>query len=311
MKGQHLGQVVRRHRPGRRAERRCWRASSPSGRGHRAVRRFLEGGKSDRAALEQTGLLTDGYNRAIVRLVHGQSRTGPSRLAISQATPGSSEVGSIPSPVSQWRRCGHARRGGGRWRRSIPRSEGDHRSDRGKRRGGPGRRREENHPQVARQDLEPGGIHPDLMRSDIWKPSLASTAPLRGVQQIGWHLPLLLGIRVRIRQGRLIEAGGNADMSQSNVFNMAVDLVALNDQMRALDTEIDARTPNSTQLSAAALRHRLRLRGTGAGHLDRTDCGFCQLPSLTSSTRMRSRSPSWDRGPRFEQSPECGRRILD
>ena len=51
--------------------------------GNRAVRRFLEGGKIDRADLEQTGLLADGYNRAIARLLHGQSGTGPSRLAIS------------------------------------------------------------------------------------------------------------------------------------------------------------------------------------------------------------------------------------
>ena len=46
-------------------------------------------------------------------------------------------------------------------------------------------------PQVARQDLEPGGIHPDLMGSDLWKPSLA--APLLA-GNTGWHLSLLLAI---------------------------------------------------------------------------------------------------------------------
>ena len=105
-------------------------------------------------------------------------------------------------------------------------------------------------PQVAGQDLEPGGIHPQLIHAELWQTLAPLYRSATTVQQAGWHLPLLLGnTEYALGQWRLLVAGAQADMSASEVFHMAADLVAANHQMRALDAEIGQRT----QLLQAAM----------------------------------------------------------
>jgi hypothetical protein len=97
-------------------------------------------------------------------------------------------------------------------------------------------------PQVAGQDLEPGGIHPNLMRSTMWRTLSTLYRSTAQVQQTGWHLPLLLGnTEYALGQWRLLNAGGAADMTRQEVFEMAATLAETNAQMRGLDTEVDAR----------------------------------------------------------------------
>jgi hypothetical protein len=111
-------------------------------------------------------------------------------------------------------------------------------------------------PKVEGQDLQPGGIDPNLLNSDIWKTLSRMYQSILAVQNVSWSLPLLLGnTEYAMGQLRLIEAGGNADMSQAELTDLALTLIHANQAMRALDQEIDMRMSNlatsETQLDAA------------------------------------------------------------
>ncbi len=97
-------------------------------------------------------------------------------------------------------------------------------------------------PRVSGQTLEPGGIHPALMNSQIWETLSRLYRTVGSVQQIGWHLPLLLGnTEYAIGQLRLIDAGAEAEMSRPELVEMAISLTRVNRQMRMLDAEIEER----------------------------------------------------------------------
>jgi hypothetical protein len=97
-------------------------------------------------------------------------------------------------------------------------------------------------PEVAGQDLEPGGIHPGILRSRSWETLATMYRTTAQVQKTGWHLPLLLGnTEYALGQWRLINAGADADLTRAEVLDLAASLVEVNGQLRALDREIDMR----------------------------------------------------------------------
>lgn len=91
-------------------------------------------------------------------------------------------------------------------------------------------------PQVAGQELEPGGSSPDLINTQIWQTIARMYGEITRLQRVSWYLPLLLGnTEYALGQLRLLEAGVDADMPEADVIDMAVSLGHANSAIQPLD----------------------------------------------------------------------------
>jgi hypothetical protein len=100
-------------------------------------------------------------------------------------------------------------------------------------------------PTVAGQDLEPGGIRPDFLTSNIWHSLSNLYRGVAQVQQMGWSLPLLTSnIEYAIAEQRRHEEGSaNQDMPRADLTSFTLDLIAWNRRMSSVDAAIDRALP--------------------------------------------------------------------
>jgi hypothetical protein len=105
-------------------------------------------------------------------------------------------------------------------------------------------------PTVAGQDLEPGGIRPDFLNSNIWHSLSDLYRGIAQVQQMGWALPLLTSnIEYAIAEQRRHEEGSaNQEMPRADLTSFTLDLVAWNRRMSSVDAAIDRALPVFDQI---------------------------------------------------------------
>ncbi len=105
-------------------------------------------------------------------------------------------------------------------------------------------------PTVAGQDLEPGGIRPDFLTSNIWHSLSNLYRGVAQVQQMGWSLPLLTSnIEYAIAEQRRHEEGSaNQDMPRADLTSFTLDLIAWNRRMSSVDAAIDRALPVFDQI---------------------------------------------------------------
>jgi len=90
---------------------------------------------------------------------------------------------------------------------------------------------------VAGTELEPGGLDPDVLNTQIWQRLSALYRGGLGVQQQVQYLPLLLGgAEYALGQFRLLQSGGQADMPRSDLIGMATSLNRATGHLAALNT---------------------------------------------------------------------------
>jgi len=104
---------------------------------------------------------------------------------------------------------------------------------------------------VAGTDLEPAGLDPDVLRSDIWQHLAGLYRSAVGVQRHTQYLPLLLGnAEYALGQFRLLDAGAPADMSRTNTIEMAGALSRASTHLEQLNAELWQRLTALDQLAA-------------------------------------------------------------
>jgi hypothetical protein len=90
---------------------------------------------------------------------------------------------------------------------------------------------------VAGSELEPGGLDPDVLSTQIWQRLSGLYRGGLGVQQQVQYLPLLLGgAEYALGQFRLLQAGGQADMTRADLVSMAVSLNRATGHLSSLNT---------------------------------------------------------------------------
>jgi Domain of unknown function (DUF4157) len=102
-------------------------------------------------------------------------------------------------------------------------------------------------------DLEPGGLSPDARNSEMWERLSGLYRAVLGIQRHTQYLPLVLGnAEYALGQFRLIEAGGQADMSQAELVDMAVSLNRAAAHLTQLNAELSEKLNGLNQLQAQA-----------------------------------------------------------
>lgn len=104
---------------------------------------------------------------------------------------------------------------------------------------------------VAGADLEPGGLDPHVLSSDIWQRLSGLYRSTLGVQRHTQYLPLLLGnTEYALGQFRLLDAGAPADMSRPDLIDMATTLHRSAAHLQQLNTELRQRLQDLDKLGA-------------------------------------------------------------
>jgi Domain of unknown function (DUF4157) len=112
---------------------------------------------------------------------------------------------------------------------------------------------------VAGTDLQPGGLDPNVLATDIWHRLADLYRGVLGVQQHTQFLPLILGnVEYALGQFRLLEAGAPADMDRAALVDMAVALNRAGAHLRALRPELQQRLGAMARLEAQAAATKRR-----------------------------------------------------
>lgn len=112
---------------------------------------------------------------------------------------------------------------------------------------------------VAGTDLQPGGLDPHVLSTAVWRNLAQLYRGVLGVQTHTQYLPLLLGTtEYALGQLRLVSAGVPADMTSSEIVDMAAELNRSSAHVRALSAELTTRLAALDELreQAAAVPRR-------------------------------------------------------
>jgi hypothetical protein len=111
---------------------------------------------------------------------------------------------------------------------------------------------------VAGTDLEPGGLDPAVLDSQIWQRLSGLYRSVVGVQRHTQYLPLILGAAEHLLgQFRLVDAGAEADMTRPALVDEAISLNRTAAHLTKLNAALRERLDGLNRLAAeAAAGHR-------------------------------------------------------